>query len=177
MTNPLLPFKSVRIFYATLAAVCLGLLAFGYYLQYFAGQEPCPLCIFQRLAYFAIACAGLLGAIHAPRGLGQLGYSGGMLLAALAGVAIAGRQVWLQHLPPGEAPECGPGLDYMFHVFPFSDALRMVFTGSGECAEVTWTLLSLSIAGWSLLCFLLLAAAAVYHTWINLHWRNTGGTA
>jgi disulfide bond formation protein DsbB len=177
MLNPLLPFKSARIFYAALAAVCIGLLAFGYYLQFFAGQEPCPLCIFQRLAYFTIACVGLLGAIHAPKGWGRLGYSGTVLLAALAGVAIAGRQVWLQHLPADMVPECGPALDYMLEVFPLSDALRMVFSGSGECAEVTWTFLSLSIAEWSLLCFLLLAAAALGHIWNNLPRRNTGGTA
>ncbi|HLA39165.1 MAG TPA: disulfide bond formation protein B, partial [Candidatus Glassbacteria bacterium] len=108
-----LSFKSARALYAALAAVCIGLLGFGYYLQYFAGQEPCPLCIFQRIAYFVVACVGLVGAIHAPKGPGRLGYSGTILLSALVGLAIAGRQVWLQHLPADKVPECGPGLDYM----------------------------------------------------------------
>ena len=157
------PFKSARAFYSLLAAVCIGLLGFGYYLQYFAGQEPCPLCIFQRLAYVGIAGIGLVGAIHAPTGPGRLGYSGTVLLAALIGTGIAGRQVWLQHLPPDQVPECGPGLDYMLDVFPLSDALRMVLSGSGECAAVTWTFLSLSIAEWSLICFALLAVLAWDH--------------
>ena len=170
------PFKSARAFYAVLAAVCIGLLAFGYYLQYFAGQEPCPLCIFQRLGYFAIGCIGLVGAIHAPRGLGVLGYSGTVLLTALTGAGIASRQVWLQHLPPDQVPECGPGLDYMLDVFPLADALRRVFSGSGECAEVTWTLLSLSIAGWSLICFVVIAVLAWAHCWSSVLRRLKGGT-
>lgn len=174
--NPLLPFQSTRAFYAALAAICIGLLGFGYYLQFFAGQEPCPLCIFQRVAYFTIACIGLVGAIHAPQGTGRLGYSGTVLFAAVIGAAIAGRQVWLQHLPVDQVPECGPGLDYMLDVFPLSDALRMVFAGSGECAEVTWTFLSLSIAEWSLICFLLIAAVALIHGWNNLPRQTTGVT-
>ena len=169
--------KSARTFYALLATVCIGLLGFGYYLQYFAGQEPCPLCIFQRLAYFTIACIGLVGAIHAPKGPGRLGYSGTVLLAALVGAGIAGRQVWLQHLPPDQVPECGPGLDYMLDVFPLSDTLRMVFSGSGECAEVTWTFLSLSIAEWSLVGFVMIAVLAWGHCWSSMLRRLKGGPA
>ena len=30
-------------------AACAGMLAFGYYLQYVKGLEPCPLCIIQRV--------------------------------------------------------------------------------------------------------------------------------
>ncbi len=175
--NSLLLFQSARVFYAALAALCIGLLGFGYYLQFFAGQEPCPLCIFQRVAYFTVACVGLVGAIHGPKGAGRLAYSGTVLFAALIGAAIAGRQVWLQHLPADQVPECGPGLDYMLEVFPLSDALRMVLSGSGECAEVSWTFLSLSIAEWSLFCFLLITAVATIHAWNSLSSRVARGTA
>ena len=51
----------------------------------------------------------------------------------------------------------------MLDVFPLSETVKMVFTGSGECAEVSWTFLTLSIAEWSLICFTLLAAASLIH--------------
>ena len=156
MNRFLLP-KSVRSLYVAIAAICFGLLGFGYYLQFYAGQEPCPLCIFQRLAYIAIAVIAAAGAIHAPAGLGRMGYAGSILLASLFGAVIAGRQVWLQHLPADQVPECGPGLDYMLDVFPVSETVRLVFSGSGECAEVSWTFFSLSIAEWSLIWFVLFA--------------------
>jgi disulfide bond formation protein DsbB len=153
-------FESRRAPFAAVAAACAGLLGYGYYLQYFAGQEPCPLCILQRLAFFAIAILAAAAAVHGPMHLGRLGYGAAMLVAAVIGGAIAGRQVWLQHLPPDKVPECGPGLDYLLDVFPPGEALRMIFTGSGECAEVGWTFLSLSIAEWSLIWFALFLAIA-----------------
>ena len=58
-------------------------------------------------------------------------------------------------------PECGPGLEYMLDAFPFTDALRMILSGSGECAEVQWTFLSFSIAEWSIVCFSALIMPAV----------------
>ncbi len=171
-----LPVKSVRAFYGVLVAICVALLAFGYYLQFYAGQEPCPLCVFQRVAYMAVVVIGLVGAIHAPKGFGRLGYSGAIMISAIVGAVIAGRQVWLQHLPADKVPECGPGLDYMLDAFPLSDALRMVFTGSGECAEVTWRFLSFSIAEWSLLWFVLFAAITARHCWSAMPRSHKGVT-
>ena len=83
-------------------------------------------------------------------------------LAALVGAAIAGRHVWLQSLPPDQVPACGPGLEYMLEAFPLSKALSMVFTGSGECANVDWSFLGLSMPAWTLLWFLALAVLALW---------------
>ena len=80
---------------------------------------------------------------------------------------IAGRQVWLQHLPPELVPECGPGLDYMLNVFPLSDAIKMVLTGSGECAEVKWRFITLSIAEWSLIMFVGISIVTLISLYIN----------
>jgi disulfide bond formation protein DsbB len=153
--------SSRRAPFAVVAAACIGLLGFGYYLQYFAGQEPCPLCIFQRIAFLAMTVVAVAAAAHGPAPGGRRVYGALMVLAGLTGAAIAGRQVWLQHLPRDKVPECGPGLDYILDAFPVADALKMIFTGSGECAEVGWTFLSLSIAEWSLLWFVMLGLAAL----------------
>lgn len=152
-----------RRFYVAVALLCAGLLGYGYWLQFGEGLEPCPLCIFQRLCYMAVGAIAMIGALHGPGTAWRRLYSGFLFIAAAIGAGIAGRQVWLQHLPPDQVPECGPGLDYMLDVFPLSEALRMAFTGSGECAQVDWTFLSFSIAEWSLLWFVLIAAAAALH--------------
>jgi len=155
--------KAPRLFYLILCLGCAGLLGFGYYLQFYKGLEPCPLCIFQRIAYMAIVLISFGGLLHAPALTGTRIYSSLIALSALAGAGIAGRQVWLQHLPADKIPECGPGLEYMLEVFSFGETLRNVFTGSGECAEIAWSFLSLSIAEWSLICFLGLLGLAIFH--------------
>ena len=143
-----------RKFFIVIFTICIGLLIFGLYLEHVHGLEACPLCIFQRIAYTVIIFIALIGAIHNPRNLLQIIYKLLIVISSITGAAIAGRQIWLQHLPPELVPECGPGLDYMFNVFPFREALKMIFTGSGECAEVKWRFIGLSIAEWSLIMFI-----------------------
>ncbi|MGK0296963.1 MAG: disulfide bond formation protein DsbB [Gammaproteobacteria bacterium] len=152
-----------RIYYLILFVLCSSLLGFGYYLQFVEELEPCPLCIFQRIAYIAIIVISLFGLIHAPVAKWRFFYSGMILISAVIGLVIAGRQVWLQHLPTDAVPACGPGLEFMLDVFPLTEALKMIFTGSGECAEVNWTFISFSIAEWSLVCFTMIGISAVLH--------------
>ena len=146
--------------YLVIALACLLLLGFGYFLQFVQGLDPCPLCILQRVAYLGVGVVCLAGFLHGSAG--RI-YSALALICALAGAAIAARQVWLQHLPPERVPECGPGLDFILQAFPLFDALKLIFTGSGECAETVWTFLSLSIAEWSLFWFCALSVLLLYH--------------
>lgn len=142
---------------------CAGLLTYAIYMQLHAGLEPCPLCIFQRVAFAALGLVFLIGALHAPSqkaGKRAYGVLGG--LAALAGIAVAGNHVRLQHLPPDQIPSCGPGLEYMMESMPVTGVIRRVMTGSGECANVDWSFLGLSMPAWSLLWFVGLAVLVGY---------------
>jgi disulfide bond formation protein DsbB len=159
--NPLLSRLTPRFGYAAGFLICAGLFAFALYLQYYEYQNPCPLCILQRVAFIGLAVLFLAGAIHGPGRVGAWIYSGLLVVIALLGASVAARHVWLQHLPKDRVPECGPGLEYMLNRFPLSQALEKIFRGSGECAEVGWTFLSLSIAEWSLLWLVLLGVLAV----------------
>jgi len=144
--------------------VCAGMIAFALYLQHFEGQEPCPLCILQRVAWITLGSLFLVAAIHGPARVGAAVYGALLILVAGSGAAIAGRHVWLQNLPRDQVPACGPDLDYMLRQFPLSETLRRVLSGTGECAESGWTFLDLSIAGWSLVWLLLIGAFAAFLT-------------
>jgi len=155
-----IPELSFRQMAAAGAAVCAALLAYAYYLQYYDGQDPCPLCMVQRGFYYGIGLALLAGALHAPGRLGERVYAGVALLFAAGGLAAAARQVWLQHLPADQVPACGPDLFFMVENFPLARTLQLLLRGSGQCAEVHWTFLGLSIAEWSLAWFVLFALFA-----------------
>ena len=136
---------------------CAAMLLSALYFQFRMGLEPCPLCISQRIMVLALALGFLTAWLHNPRASGTRVYAIITCLTALTGASISARHVWLQHLPAEEAPACGPGLEYMFNYFPLSDTLRLMLTGTGECAKVDWTLLGISMPGWVLVCFLALA--------------------
>lgn len=156
------PHLTPRLGYLAGFLACAVLLAFALYLQYYEYQDPCPLCILQRVVFIALMAVFLAGALHGPQRTGVRVYSMLLVVISLAGAGIATRHVWLQHLPKDKVPECGPGLEYMLKKFPLFDAFEKIFHGSGECAEVGWTLFNLSIAGWSLVWFVLLGAFAAY---------------
>jgi protein dithiol:quinone oxidoreductase len=78
---------------------------------------------------------------------------------------VSGRHLYIQAQPPGTVPTCGAPLDYMWEVLPAAEVLRKVFTGSGECGRIDWTLLGLSMPGWVLIGLALLTTAGVLANW------------
>ncbi len=144
---------------------CAALLAIGAYLQFIEEQEPCPLCISQRIAILLTGIVFLIAALHNPDRTGIKIYAVLGALVALGGASISTRHVWLQHLPPDKIPECGPGLEYVFENFPLSETIKLMLSGTGDCAEVSWTMLGLSIPEWTLIAFIMLALLSLLQIW------------
>jgi disulfide bond formation protein DsbB len=161
-----------RAGFAAGAVVCAALLGFGYYLQYARGLEPCPLCHLQRGFFYVVMALFILAAVHGPRRTAAIVYGVVTALFATGGAAAASRQVWLQHLPPDKVPQCGPDLFFMLENFPLGTTLQKLIQGTGECANVDWTFLGMSIAEWSLVWFVVLA---LYALWLGS--RRTGSPA
>lgn len=134
---------------------CIAMLATALIFQYVLYLEPCPLCSVQRAVVIILALIFFIALLHNPLSTGAKRLYGFLLtLGSLAGLIVAGRHTWLQHLPKDRIPECGPGLEFWMNNLPAIDVIKKVFQGSGECAEVAWTFLSLSIPEWSLIVFL-----------------------
>ena len=138
-------------------------MGFALYAQHVLLLDPCPLCVLQRVAVIVLGVVFLVAALHNPSGWGRHVYAALLFIPALGGLAIAGWHWRLQNLPASEVPACGPGLDYMLENFPLTDALSMVFKGSGECADVVWSFLGLSMPAWVVLWMLGLGAAGVWN--------------
>ena len=145
---------SNRWLYLAGALFASGLMGFGLFLQYVKHQDPCPLCMVQRLIFIAILAVFFLAALHGPKRLGERVYAGLIVILSLLGIGVASRHIWIQNLPKDQVPACGPGLDYMLDNFPMADVLKQLVHGSGECAAKGWSFLNLGIPEWSLLCYL-----------------------
>ena len=136
---------------ALVSVVCIGLLAFGLYLQHVVGLEPCPMCIVQRYALVLVAVVAGVTALATKKSLFISG-SGVLVLLCGLGAFVAARQSFLQWYPP-EVSACGRDLYGMIETFPLKRAIPMIFKGSGDCSKVDWTFLGGSIANWSFVCF------------------------
>ena len=144
------------------ALVCFGLLASAFYMEYVLYLEPCPLCMAQRLVFGLFGLVGLVMAFN-PTRVRTFAVLGALI--GLSGLALATRQLYLQSLPPELVPACAPGLYFMIERFPLLEVLSAMLTGTGECADVQWTFLSLSIPGWTAIAFACMTAAAGALPW------------
>lgn len=144
---------------------CAGMMGFALYAQYALMLEPCPLCVFQRIATISLGLVFLIAALHDPGKVGSRLYAALIVLTAGFGVSVASWQVYLQNLPADKVPSCGPGFEYIMQNFAIFDALSLIFKGSGECAEVLWRLLGLSMPTWVIIG---LGGLGVAGIWNNL---------
>lgn len=155
-----MPF-SARQLYFFIALACAGLLGYALYTEHFQGLIPCALCMTQRFFFACTGVIALLAALHNPATTGRRIYVGLMTLASALGAGVAGRQVWLQHLPEDQVPACGPSLEYILDTLPLSEAFTTLMMGDGNCAEVVWTFLGQSMPTWSLIWFVALALVSL----------------
>ena len=149
-----------RLIYLAMFLACASLIGIALYLQHARGLEPCPMCILQRYAFIVVGVIALAAAIHNPALRGRRTYSGLLVVMAATGGGIAIRHVYLEHYPP-KIFDCGADVGFMLESFPLTQALPMIFRGTGDCTKVVWQFLGLSIAEWSLICFATLLVAAI----------------
>ena len=159
------PLLHPRPLFAAMFVASASLLGIAFYMEYVMLLEPCPLCMMQRIW---VGIAGILSLGAALHGKGVRFWSGLVASAAAIGSGFSLRQLWLQSLPPDEVPACGPGLSYMIEVFPLSEVIEAMVFGTGNCAEVSWTLVGISIPGWVFIAFVGFFVGTV------LAWRGAG---
>ena len=149
--------------------VCIALLAFAYFVQFQLGIEPCPLCIFQRIAFIVMGLFFLIGAIQNPGSNGRRAYGLLILAAAAAGGGVSIYHLWVQHLGPDPMAVCTPGWNWMIEnhslKYAWAKTIEHAFTGHADCAEVNWTFLGLAMPFWTLVCYVLIGAGAVWAGW------------
>jgi disulfide bond formation protein DsbB len=133
--------------------ICAVVLISAIYLEYAYMLASCPLCILQRMVYVAIGAVFLIGTIFRISGIAGYFYIGLNILLASIGTAIATRQFWLQYFAPPQKVSCAADLQHLMSMYPILEALKIALQGSGECAKVDFTILTISFAGWSLFLF------------------------
>ena len=139
---------------------CLALMAYALYAQHVLGLAPCPLCIFQRVAVMSVGAIFLIAALHNPGTTGARVYGVLTLVAALGGIGIAARHIWIQAQPPGTVAACGADLNFLMDIMPITDVITKVLSGSGECGKIDWQFLGLSMPWWVLIALTALGAWA-----------------
>lgn len=134
----------------------------SFYFEFFRNYQPCLLCQMQRGVFMLIAIVALIGLIHRNNLANTRRYVVLMLALSVVGLFFAGRQIWLQAQPVHDPTMCMPGIHFLWKTGNYSDAFKMLFTGTKDCGEAKWHLFGLSMAGWSAVFF---AVLGMVNTW------------
>ena len=147
---------SRRLWLATIAAVAAGSVAAALYAQHRLGMQPCPWCILQRVILCAVALVAALGA--ALPALGQRLVSWSVTALSLSGAAAA----LYQNLVAAKSASCDLTLaDRIVSGLGLDAWLPDVFEVRASCADAAVSVLGVPFELWSLMLFVLVAAAAV----------------
>lgn len=142
-----------RTLFLIMFLIVLGFIGFALYLQYIEHLEPCPLCMLQRVVFIIIGLVALIACLHNPMIYGLRKYAILNSLISLGGMALAGRHIWLEQLPPNQVPACGPSLEVMLQYLPLFEVFKSAIMGSANCIKIDWSMFGLSIATWSFIGF------------------------
>lgn len=151
--------NSRRVF-AGFVVIPLALLAGALILQHLKGQAPCPLCVMQRAGFLLVALIALAAAIQQPQRRVAAGYCAALALAALTGLGVAIRHVWVLY-----HPKFGCGIDALEAIvndLPTAKLVPWLLHARGECATPHEPILGLQVPEWSLIWFSLLILGAIY---------------
>lgn len=146
--------NSLRLYSFLPFFITVCFLSFALYTEKYLFLNPCPLCMVQRYVYVLIGLLFFITYIKPPINWGRKFFGIVISLVSLFGMLVAGWNVRMQHLPPDEVPACGASLDIMLDTFPLKDIIAELINGSGDCHEVVWSFLGLSMPTWSFICFL-----------------------
>ncbi len=162
---------NIRTTFLGLGLAAALLMVIALYFQYVLKQIPCPLCITIRVFVILGGVASFIAYFASAKGVARRVFASLNVVFASVAAGVSARMVWLQNLPADQVPACGPDLTYLWENFPLMEALDVLFRGDGNCAEVTWQLLGLSIAGWTLVACL---GLVLINLWQLLRKEPTG---
>jgi disulfide bond formation protein DsbB len=150
-----------RVVLLLIFLICTSVIGYALYLQLVINLLPCPLCIAQRIAYWLVGLTALFAFIHNSRGLSRQIYCSLIAIFSLIGLSLAIRHSWLIRYP--EAFECGISVEERFlNTLSIANWWPSMFEANGDCADVKWEFMSLTISDWSAIFFILFLITAVY---------------
>lgn len=142
-----------RAAWLLLAGSALGLEVAALWFQHGMGLDPCVMCIYERVALLGLFAAGLLGALQ-PR-LTLLRWSGYLIWAISAGWGLL---LTLEHVGLEVGGPAALNCSFLPEFpawLPLHEWLPAMFLPTGYCDDVQWQWLSLTMAEWTMVAFVL----------------------
>ena len=135
-----------------LAVSALGLELAALYFQYIMDLAPCIMCIYQRVAIWAIFLAGVVGAVAHKNIVARL-----IAFCLLGTGAIWGLIIALEHV---EMQTSSTPFLFSCDIFPnfptwapLHEWIPSLFAATGDCGLISWQFLGFSMPQWMIVVY------------------------
>lgn len=118
----------------------------GLYFQYGLRLPPCVNCVYERAFYLAFVLAGLLGFISAKNFLTRILGTLTLMAGSAGGIYVAFEHVTSAY-QTGLGATCKLKASFPSYL-PLDEWLPWMFTPSGSCTPLDWSLLGFGMAEW-----------------------------
>ena len=123
--------------------------------------QACPMCMMTRYIFGIIAVIAFFGFIAKKLFLIDKIL---IVFASLAGLAVTGKQIYLQNLSQEEINNlpmgCGMPLETQIEYFGFFGGIANAYKGGPACAEVNWSFI-FNFAEWGFIFFLIFLISSI----------------
>ena len=145
-------------------ASCLGattIILLAILMDKILALQACPMCIMTRYVFGIIALVSFLGFIAKKLFIIDKFL---IVLSSLAGIAVTGKQIYLQNLSPEEISNlpmgCGMPLETQIEYFGFFGGIANAYKGGPTCAEVNWSFI-FNFAEWGFIFFVIFFVSSI----------------
>jgi len=152
---------TARSLYIYLTIFSVFLLTASFVLQFHFNQNPCNLCIIDRIIVLSLVLIFVAAIWHNPKTWRRFLYCLLGLILSLCGIGASLRHLWILYQPHESLPACAPGFSYLISTLPLKEAFLIILQGSGECTIRNNDILGVPLPGWTLLAFIILSVGCV----------------
>jgi disulfide bond formation protein DsbB len=152
--NYLSNISTTRAPWLLLAISALGLELSALFFQYAMDLAPCIMCVYQRLAIVAIIVAGVIGSIGYRSSIARLAAYTLWGVGAIWGLLIADEHIDMQSDSGSLFFSCEFIPNFPSWA-PLHEWIPFLFEATGDCGEISWSLLGFSMPQWMLAVYAL----------------------
>ena len=144
-----------RVGFFVLFLVCVGMMGFALYHQFYQWLMPCLLCVYERLMVIVLGLLSLVAAMWRPNSRrGVLVFSSVYALIALWGAGITVWHLLVQYGPKESAITCASSLPFPIDLYALPGWIAAVIRPVGDCSVADFTLFGMSMPFWLLVAFI-----------------------
>ena len=151
-------FTKVNLLGAILSFIMIGA---ALLIQLIYELEPCPLCITQRIIFIVIGFIFVFFLLLKHNFIPRIAHLLMLATASITGIVFSARHIMIQEKWITVPAECGIDLNYMFENFPLTQAMNLLFKGTGDCSNIDWNFIGITLPQLALMGYLLFLTIAI----------------